>query len=78
MEHTRQFPKNKYNFTEHLRNIGDSVTTYPLDYDDYRKILDAAKFWAWKHECRVKCRSFRTNDMKYEVTVTLISKHRYK
>lgn len=48
-------PINKYNFSEHLRKVGDYVVTYPMEAADRKKIADAAMFWAYKHRCKVRC-----------------------
>lgn len=67
------FPTPKYNFTIHLRELGDWVQTNPIPYADYIKIKDAAKFWAWRHDVRVTIRSAKVGDDQYIVTVRLVS-----
>lgn len=67
------FPKPKYNFTTHLKRIGDYVETYPLDYADRIRIRDAAKFWAWHHKKRVSIRSIPDGTAKWRMRITLIS-----
>lgn len=70
------FPKKKYGFSTHLVHIGDSVTTYPMEYADYIRIKDAAKFWAWYHDKRVKTEKLYVDGTKCRVRITLISHHR--
>lgn len=67
------FPSNKYNFTTHLNQVGDWVQTHPISRDEYIKIKDAAKFWAWNHGVRVKVQSNKVGDDKYTVTIRLVS-----
>lgn len=73
---TKEFPKPKYNFTTHLVDVGDWVQTHPLSFEDYVRIKDAAKFWAWHHGVRVAVTSAKVEDDKRLVTVRLISKTR--
>ena len=70
------FPKPKYGFTQHLQYIGDALTTHPLEYADYVRFRDAAKFWAWRHDKRVTIRSDRKPNNMRSVTVTLVAHHR--
>ena len=70
---SRHFPKNKYGFSQHLRKLGDHVITYPMPTADYIRIKDAAKFWAWRHDKRIRTRTRRVGPGMYEVTVTLIA-----
>lgn len=78
VEKTKEFPKPKYYFTQHLRHIGDYVETHPISQAEYMKIKDAAKFWAWNHDCRVSIKKNRKANNMCTVRVTLISKHRIK
>jgi hypothetical protein len=73
---TKQFPKSKYGFSQHLKKVGDFVETYPMEYADYIRIKDAAKFWAYTHGKRVAVRSTRQGDGLRTVRVQLISRTR--
>lgn len=75
-EHTKQFPKPKYGFTQYLKQIGDHVITHPMTEAEYQKIKDAAKFWAWKHDKRVRIKKNRVGKGLFEVVITLIAHHR--
>ncbi len=75
-ETTKQFPKPKYGFTEHLKFIGDSVTTQPLNEADYIRFKDAAKFWAWYHDKKISIKADRKPNNMKAVTVTLVAHHR--
>lgn len=70
------FPKPKYGFTQHLEYIGDSLTTHPLEYAEYIRFKDAAKFWAWRHDKRVTIRTDRKPNNMRSITVTLVAHHR--
>jgi len=73
---SKQFPKPKYGFTQHLKHIGDSIKTFPMNEPDYIRFKDAAKFWAWHHDRRVRIKKERLGDGMCEVTVTLMEHHR--
>ena len=45
---------NKYDFTLHLKKVGDFVETHPMAYEDVLKVKFAAYAWAYRHHCRVK------------------------
>jgi hypothetical protein len=75
-ETTQEFPKPKYAFTEHLKFIGDSITTFPMNKADYIRFKDAAKFWAWYHDKKVSIKKDRKPDDMCTVTVTLLAHHR--
>ena len=71
------FPKPKYRFTELLKKTGDYVTTIPLNKADTDRINDAAKFWAWYHDKRVRIKRNRVGEGLWTVTVMLIAHHRH-
>lgn len=73
---TKFFPKPKYEFTRHLKYVGDAITTFPLNYADYVRFKDAAKFWAWYHDKKVSINLSRKPDNMQTVTVTLLAHHR--
>lgn len=73
---TKEFPKPKYHFTTHLRHVGDYVRTNPIDAADVQRIKDAAKFWAWHHDCRVSIHKDKVGKGLWEVTVRLVAHHR--
>lgn len=73
---TKEFPKPKYNFSFHLRSVGDHVITNPMTEPEYQKIKDAAKFWAWRHDKRVRIKKNKVGKGLYEVVITLIAQHR--
>lgn len=72
------FPKQKYHFSTHLTHVGDWVQTNPISHEEYIKLKDAAKFWAWNHGVRVAVRMSKTSDDKRIVTITLVSYTRKK
>ena len=39
---------NKYNFTHHLREVGDWVETFPMTMLERRQIYKAAHIWAYR------------------------------
>lgn len=45
---------NKYDFTTHLKKVGDFIETYPMPYEDVMKVKYAAYIWAYRHKCRVR------------------------
>lgn len=75
-QQTKEFPKPKYGFTKYLRSIGDHVITEPMTEAEYQKIKDAAKFWAWYHDKRVRIKKNRVGPRMYEVVITLVAQHR--
>ena len=75
VQQTKEFPKPKYNFTFHLRSVGDYVRTNPITEAEYQKIKDAAKFWAWYHDKRVSIHKDRVGKGLWEVTVKLVAHH---
>lgn len=75
-EENKHFPKAKYGFTQYLKAIGDHVVTHPMTEAEYQKIKDAAKFWAWYHDKRVRIKKDRVGKGLFQITVTLISQHR--
>ncbi len=70
------FPKPKYRFTSLLKRVGDYVRTHPVDETGYQKIKDAAKFWAWYHDKRVRIIKHRAENGMWEVEVRLVEHHR--
>ena len=72
----RQFPKPKYNFTHHLKNVGDWVETEPLGKKEYYNFLAASHFWAWRRGWVVVCSSTPDGTGKKYVRLTLTAKHR--
>lgn len=72
----RHFPKNKYNFSTHLKKVGDYVVTYPMEKADCIRIKDAAKAWAYYHKKRIKSEILYATDTTSRMRITLISQHR--
>lgn len=75
-EETKQFPRPKYGFNTYLQKVGDSITTHPMEFADYIRIKDAAKFWAYTKGKRVKVKKQNLGHDLCNVTITLISHHR--
>lgn len=67
------FPENKYGFSQHLTTVGDWVQTNPIPYEDYIRIRDAAKNWAYYHGVRVNVSYVPAEDNLYTVTIRLVS-----
>lgn len=44
----------KYDFTKHLRKVGDYIETHPMSREDVFKIRFAVHIWSWRHHCRIK------------------------
>lgn len=48
-------PKNKYNFTQVLKRVGDFVETHEFsNKTEAYKVVYAAHIWAFRHKYRVK------------------------
>lgn len=77
-EKTKQFPTNKYHFSQHLTQVGDWIETDPVTRSDVKKLNKAAHFWAWQHKCRVSVVYYPAPDDMCVVRITLVSKHRYR
>lgn len=73
---SREFPKSKYNFTQHLRKVGDYVVTEPLPNSEYQKIKHAAKFWAWYHGVMIKTEKTNLRNGTFIIKIQLISRKR--
>lgn len=73
-EKTRQFPKNKYGFTQHLRRVNDWVLTEPMSLADCKRFRDAAYEWAWHKKWRVTVNRFRVSEDTWECCCRLVSK----
>lgn len=73
---TKEFPKPKYGFSQHLKYIGDMLETYPMSIEDGVRFRDAAKFWAHHHGKRVRTITIKAPDDMVIKRVTLISHHR--
>lgn len=69
-EVTREFPKNRYNFSHYLRSVGDFIQTYPMEEPDVTRIIMAAHAWAYAHKCRVKAQKIRRHK-GHSVRITL-------
>ena len=69
-----KFPTNKYHFSDHLKSIGDFVTTHPIDMKDYKRFSDAAYLWAWYKGWKVSVKRVKVAHGMYEVTCTLVKK----
>ena len=76
VQQTKEFPKPVYGFTKYLKNIGDKIVTNPMTQADYLKFKDAAKFWAWYHDKRVRILKNRKPDNMFEVEIRLVAHHR--
>lgn len=74
-EITGQFPKNKYHFSTHLTRVGDWVETEVMNPKEVNNIMDAAHFWAWKHNLTVQVRTYPGEGGRH-VRITLMKKHR--
>lgn len=70
------FPKPIYRFTEILRHVGDYIVTNPITQEEYMRFKDAAKFWAWYHDKRVRIKKDRLGNGMCKVTVVLMAHHR--
>jgi hypothetical protein len=73
---TKFFPKPKYGFSQHLKRVGDTLVTHPVDEAGYQKFKDAAKFWAWYHDKRVRIIRNKLGDGMSEVVIRLVAQHR--
>lgn len=76
VEENKHFPRPKYGFTQHLKHIGDKLITHPITEADYIRFKDAAKFWAWFHDKRIRTKKNRLPDGMCFVEVTLIAHNR--
>lgn len=47
-------PRNKYQFSTHLKKVGDFIMTEPLNEKDLDRIFRACHIWSYRHHCRVK------------------------
>lgn len=71
---TDTFPENKYQFSEHLKRVGDWVRTHPLSLSETKKFRDAAYDWAFHKRWRIQCVSYPVGDKLWEVECELIAK----
>ncbi len=69
------FPKSKYNFSEHLKKVGDFIETYPISSKDRLRFFIAARNWAYQHKRRVSCYSLKAEEDLWNCRVTLIALH---
>lgn len=76
VEDLKAFPKPKYEFTKHLRHIGDAIITNPMTQEDYIRFKLAARFWAWYHDKRIRTKKNRLPDGMCYVVLTLIAHNR--
>jgi hypothetical protein len=67
-------PENKYKFSSHLKEIGDFIETYPLPFEDRKKLKYAALIWAYRKKYVVKTET--VYDGGTCVRITLVSKRR--
>jgi hypothetical protein len=75
-QQSKKFPKPVYGFTEYLKRIGDYILTNPVNEAEYQKIKDAAKFWAWYHDKRVRITKNKKPNNMFEVEIRLVAHHR--
>ena len=73
---TKEFPKPKYHFSKHLRNIHDYIETDVITKKELYAIKKAVAFWAWYHERTIKMHQIQLGEDKYIFNVELISKDR--
>jgi hypothetical protein len=51
-------PIKRYEFSTHLKKVGDFVETHVIPtYEERFKIMKAAHWWAWAHNRVVQCRT---------------------
>lgn len=77
---TKEFPKSKYGFTEHLKKQGDQLEYYygpEKDPKAYKKITDAAYEWSHHHRVTIRTRHIRMSD-GWGVRVTLAREYRLR
>lgn len=75
---TGKFPEDKYGFTQHLKQVGDYVMTYPMAKEDAVRVKWAAHQWAYRHECRVSHSLIRRTGGLYSARVMLVDKNRIR
>ena len=62
---------NKYQFSTHLKKVGDYIETHPLTREDADKIIYAAHIWAYRKHCRVNtCKYYYPDGIAVRITVT--------
>lgn len=75
---SKEFPKDKYHFSQHLENIGDYIETNPAPFEDIERLRKAATAWSWFHKVRVLFKRYRKFNGEYILRITLVSKHRLR
>lgn len=70
-----KFPENKYDFSRHLKHVGDFVETHPLSERDQTRIKMAAYAWAFFHNVRVSTKIMKRPEGNC-IRVTLVDKLR--
>lgn len=68
-------PIKVYGFSEHLKEVGDCLETFPLPVSERRKFLKAAHIWAYRKGYTVKVESVGYI-LERCMRVTLIKKYR--
>lgn len=67
--------KDKYNFSLHLRMVGDWVETGPLSLEDRKRIVKAAHIWAYRKKYQVKTEVIGADD-GFGIKIYLKAKYR--
>lgn len=67
--------KNKYNFSFHLREVGDWIESGPLSFEERRLVTDAVVIWAYRHKYQVKVRTVGVLGGR-GIHITLTAKYR--
>lgn len=65
----------KYGFSDHLKEVGDWVETYPLSDKDLYRICKAAHAWAYRKDKTVKVTTVYTVEGKCS-RITLMKHYR--
>jgi hypothetical protein len=68
-------PIKVYEFSTHLKKVGDFVETYPNTLQDRRRIKKAAHFWAYTHNKVVKTETLWVGGGK-GMRITLVRMYR--
>lgn len=66
-------PTKKYHFTEHLKRLGDYVETEPISKAERLRMKDAAKYWAYRNDKRLRFWSYPASPDTYICRVTLVA-----
>jgi len=67
-------PFDKYQFSKHLKRLGDWVLTEALSEEDFHRIRKAAYIWAFRHHCKISVRKYRVTG-GWGVKITVVRNH---